>query len=75
MKLAALNTLIKPLQMADEIKAAENICECRGDLWTYELQLAIVERRAAEWVINAALPQGNCGCFNAPPKAPTQPLQ
>jgi len=51
MKLAALNTLIKPLQMADEIKAAENICECRGDLWTYELQLAIVERRAAEWVM------------------------
>ena len=51
MKLGALNTLIKPLQMADEIKAAENICEGRGGLWTYALQLEIVERRAAEWVM------------------------
>ena len=51
MKIGALDSPIKPLQMADEIKAAVNIYEGRGEIWTYELQLGIAERRAAEWVM------------------------
>ena len=61
MKKTALNALVSKLQMADEITAATNIIEFTGD-WTSTHPIALIRRRAGEWIFLPPLPYKEIAC-------------
>jgi len=61
MNRAGLNDLVSKLQMADEITAATNIIESTGD-WTSTHLIALIRRRAGEWIFLPPLPYKEIAC-------------
>ena len=61
MKKTGLNALVSKLQMADEITAATNIIEVTGD-WTSTHLIALIRRRAGEWIFLPPLPYKEIAC-------------